>query len=143
MIDTKLKVVIMSTKKFFVYGTLKEGGYYAKEFDKFRIKTKSAKLNGYDLFNLGWFPGIIPGDGKVVGELHEYKDYDKVQSLMDSIEGYDEENEEDSLYLRKNALVTDEDGEETTAVVYVFNKKPGIMSEKVDGGVWDLSKYAS
>lgn len=130
------------TKKFFVYGTLKDGGHFASDFDEFREKTEVAELKGYDLFNLGWFPGIIPGNGKVVGELHEYKNHDEVQEKMDRIEGYNPNNEEDSLYLRKEASVTTESGEKTDATIYVFNKEPGIMSERIEGGVWDLEKYS-
>ena len=130
------------TDHFFVYGTLKEGGHFAPEFDPFRVRSKVATIKGYDLFNLGWFPGIVPGDGEVVGEVHEYENLDFVGRRFDGIEGYSEAREDSSLYLRRRVTVVTEDGEEVEANVYLFNKSVPADAEKIEDGVWDLVKYA-
>ncbi len=134
----------MTTKKFFVYGTLKEGGHFATDFDGVRLGSEVAKLDGYNLFKLGWFPGIVPGDGEVTGELHEYEDPDKTQKTMDAIESYFPDNEKESLYLRREVAVTTETGETITAIAYIFNGDMNAFgkAKKVEGGVWDLAKYA-
>ena len=47
------------TNKFFVYGTLKVGGRFAKSFDNLRSSFTEARIEGFDLFDLGNFPGIV------------------------------------------------------------------------------------
>jgi len=133
----------MKTECFFVYGTLKIGGRFAYDFDKYRITSQTATLKGYDLFNLGWFPGIIPGKGEVIGEVHEYKHADHVKNHMDAIEGYSSRNKDNSLYVRKETVVLTEDGKEIKANIYVFNQNIPDDAKKFEGGVWLLSKSSS
>lgn len=123
------------TDKFFVYGTLKAGGLFADDFDEYRISTKDAKLPGFELFNLGWFPAIQPGKATVHGELHEYEDPDLVTAMFDRIEGYTG-NPKNSLYDRRRVVVETEDGEEE-AWVYVFQ---GTVSKesRIESGVWEI-----
>jgi gamma-glutamylcyclotransferase (GGCT)/AIG2-like uncharacterized protein YtfP len=130
------------TDHFFVYGTLKEGGHFAPEFDPFRVRSQVATIKGFNLFNLGWFPGIVEGDGKVVGEIHEYENLDFVQRRMDGIEGYREGAEDSSLFIRRKVTVVTEDGKEVEANAYLFNKGVPSNAEKIEDGVWDLVKYA-
>lgn len=128
--------------KFFVYGTLKVGGAFAGVFDEFRINSKKAVLEGYDLYNLGWFPGIIEGNGKVMGEIHEYKseDIDWIRRQFDRIEGYSEIVPESSMYLRKELNIKTENGDIEEAYVYVFNKKnnEGLEHKKIEHGFWPV-----
>jgi gamma-glutamylcyclotransferase (GGCT)/AIG2-like uncharacterized protein YtfP len=122
------------SKKFFVYGTLKVGGKLAESFDETRETVVKAVLPGHDLFNLGWFPGIKPGEGAVHGEVHTYKR--DVTDHFDTIEGYNKKNEENSLYLRRTVTVKTEDGE-VEAEAYVFNR--GVYEEsKIETGVWPV-----
>lgn len=128
------------TEFFFVYGTLKEGGHFAADFDAFRVSSDKASLLGHDLYDLGWFPGIVPGSGKVVGELHEYSNPDVVQRAMDRIEGYtgDPDN---SLFVRKLVTVTiNATGEKVTCNAYAFNSDPTSSAKKIEDGVWELSR---
>jgi gamma-glutamylcyclotransferase (GGCT)/AIG2-like uncharacterized protein YtfP len=131
--------------KFFVYGTLKEGGYYAGHFDDYRTSNKVAVLKGHDLFSIGrktdaYFPGAVPGKGKIVGEVHEYGNAPDatVLTIMDSIEGYSEGDEVNSLYLRKKCEVELEDGTVETAYVYIFNRPIEDYYHKVEDGVWEI-----
>ena len=135
----------MSENKFFVYGTLKVGGRFAAYFDKIRTSSKPATLMHHDLFGIGPighapFPGAVPGTGNIVGEVHEYEGANirSVLRSLDSIEGYHEDDEESSLYLRTKKKVVLEDGEEVDAFVYIFNKKIASHYHKLEEGVWEV-----
>jgi gamma-glutamylcyclotransferase (GGCT)/AIG2-like uncharacterized protein YtfP len=127
----------MKTDFFFVYGTLKVGGKLAWQFDEVRTESVEAELEGYDLFNMGWFPAIFPGKGKVTGELHKYKDPTNVRNAMDFIEGYRPESGK-GMYIRKQATVKTKTGELFDANIYVFHTDPTKHSEKIDSGVWKV-----
>ncbi len=129
----------MKTDLFFVYGTLKVGGRFAKQFDSARLNSVKAEVEKFDLFDLGSFPGIKPGTGKVVGELHEYKDPEKVTHSMDMIEGYQPELR-DGMYLRRRVQVKTEAGEIKEANIYVFNFKVPKHAKKIESGCWPLPK---
>lgn len=127
--------------KFFVYGTLKVGGYFANIFDKFRVNSKRAVLKNHDLYDLGHFPGVMEGDGEVIGEIHEYKseNIDWILEQFDRIEGYSKTQPEKSLYLRKKLMVETEDGDEK-AFVYIFNASntKGLESKRLSSGFWSM-----
>ena len=97
----------------FVYGTLMQGesnhDYYLRDSS---CKGK-ATVSGFEMYDIGYFPGIVPGEGTVPGELFEV-DEDTLQSL-DGLEG------EGSLYIRKPVQVTLETGEKVFASIYVYN----------------------
>ena len=132
----------MANTLFFVYGTLKEGGHFAGSFDKDRISCRKAAALGFDLYNLGWFPGIVRGEGKVYGEVHEFDDKDgRILRAFDGIEGYSEKDD-DGLYRRRKIKVTTDQGEEVDAFVYIFNQAISEKSEHIESGEWDLEKYA-
>ena len=132
----------MKTDLFFVYGTLKIGGYFAEQFNDFRINSEKAENEGSDLFNLGSFPGIKPGKGKVIGELHEYIDPEKVTRNMDSIEGYHPEIR-DGMYIRRRVVVKTNSGQLKEAHIYVFNLKVPERAKKLTSGVWTSKQKQS
>ena len=129
----------MKTDLFFVYGTLKVGGLFATQFDDFRINSVNAEIEGYDLFDLGSFPGIKPGNGKVIGELHEYRNPEEVTKNMDRIEGYQPELK-DGMYLRRRVSVKTEDGKIKETNIYVFNLRIPDRAKKITSGIWKLPK---
>lgn len=131
--------------KFFVYGTLKVGGYFAENFDSVRKTVDKAVLKGYDMYGIGHtghaaYPGIVPGDGEVHGEVHTFdeKHQKAVLSAIDGIEGYHAADEKGSLYLRKKVPVQLEDGTEEEAFVYIFNNGIQKYYGKIEDGVWDV-----
>ena len=128
----------MKSKAFFVYGTLKIGGVFAKHFDEHRLSSEKATLKGMDLYEVGWFPGILPGKGPVIGELHNYKNPDTVLKHMDQIEGYND-NEND-LFKRECKTVITASGKEVEAIVYVYNNNVPSSLEIIENGIWDLNK---
>ena len=128
------------TDYFFVYGTLKVGGYYASDFDRLRVTAEIATIKGYDLFNLGSFPAIVEGDGEVHGELHEYAHPGVVTSIMDEIEGFNGDSES-SLYARKRIKIDVDSrcgGKTVDAIVYVFAQEIPEGASKIEDGIWRL-----
>ena len=125
--------------KVFVYGTLKEGGEFAKGFNKYRKSVQEATLDGFSLYCLGWFPGIVPGEGQVVGELHTYNHAAEktILRMLDQIEGYSSEYEETSLYLRRIVTVTTDEGEEE-AYAYIFNQGIPDDADIIKDGHWPI-----
>lgn len=124
-------------KKFFVYGTLKEGGFFADRFDPFRKSMEKGKIEGVEMLDLGGFPGAIPGEGTIFGEVHEYSNEDQVLKAFDRIEGYSEHDPEGSLYIRKEVEVTLESGKKVNATMYFFNRGGTDTARRVENGIWE------
>jgi len=130
--------------KFFVYGTLKVGGYFAKQFDYTRKSSKVATLHNHDLFVVGnvpsQFPGAVPGKGSIIGEIHEFalNQVMPITTCMDMIEGYSKKCEYESLYLRRILSVELEDGSLVDANVYLFNRPIKKQYKKIESGIWEI-----
>lgn len=130
---------------FFVYGTLKIGGYFANVFDRVRVSHCAATLDGYVMYSIGesktaLFPGIVPGAGTIHGEVHTFKEEYKneVLATMDSIEGFQEYDKKGSFYIRKKVTVTLNTGEKETVFAYVYNFDILDHYNKIENGVWDV-----
>lgn len=125
------------TELFFVYGTLKEAGYFAEAFDQFRVNSQKASIDGFAIYDLGSFPAIAKKEGCTVnGELHEYTDPEAVTMMMDNIEGYNEARDV-GLYLRRRLTVGLEDGTEVEANAYVFGSEIPEGAHEIKNGTWD------
>lgn len=100
------------TRKVFVYGTLMkdESNHHYLENGTF---LQGATLKGYDMYNVGYFPAIVPGSGKAIGELYEVPLSD--MSSIDMLEG------EGNLYIRKCGIA-EYSGEKTLAYVYEYSQ---------------------
>lgn len=100
-----------STRKVFVYGTLINGeanhGYLENS-----IFLAKATIDGYDMYDVGWYPAIVAGDNLIIGELYQVPLSD--MPSIDMLEG------EGSLYVKKCETVTDSEGNETLAYVYIY-----------------------
>ena len=87
-----------STRKVFVYGTLMTGESNHHFLENSTCLGKAA-IEGYDMYNVGGFyPAIIPGNARIIGELYEVHEND--MSSIDMLEG------EGSLYIRKCEITT-------------------------------------
>ena len=97
----------------FVYGTLMSGeansGYLQDS-----TFIGPATIEGYDMYDVGWYPAIIPGDGLVIGELYQVSPNDIPAINGLEAEGY--------LYEKKCETVPDAEGNKTFAFVYVYLK---------------------
>ena len=95
----------------FVYGTLMNG-----ESNHHYLKSSEclgpAVLEGYDMYDVGWYPAIVPGNGHAIGELYRVPIED-VPSI-DRLEG------EGTLYAKRCETVTDCEGNKSFALVYVY-----------------------
>lgn len=101
--------------KVFVYGTLKRGYWNHRLLEKSKFVGEGT-ISGYELYDLGSYPGIIPGEKKdeVDGELYEIDNETLIR--LDRLEG------EGFLYLRKEVEV-DINGHMEKVLIYVYNRK--------------------
>lgn len=102
-----------SKRNVFVYGTLMKGetNNHYLENSKF---SGMATIEGYEMYNVGWYPAIIDGDGLIIGELYQVPT-DDIPSI-DMLEG------EGSLYIKRCETVTDSKGKSSFAFIYIYNR---------------------
>jgi gamma-glutamylcyclotransferase (GGCT)/AIG2-like uncharacterized protein YtfP len=106
--------------QLFVYGSLLRGMSLSSHMKGCRF-IGPAWVHA-DLFFLGFYPGIIPGNQLVFGELYEVPD--KVLPGIDEVEEYYEENPEDSVYIRKPIIATRfADAARVEAFAYYYNRE--------------------
>lgn len=100
--------------KVFVYGTLKKG-YSNHRLLQTSEYIGNGKIEGYEIYDLGFYPGIVPGDRKdeVYGEVYEITEETLVH--LDRLEG------EGFLYIRE-VVEVEMDGGSVEASIYVFNR---------------------
>ena len=82
-------------------------------------------IRGFKMFNLGAYPGIEYGDGRVLGELYLVDDL--------TLEKLDILEEEGSLYIRTTSRVYTDDNE-YEAYVYVYNhevENPNYLGDRI------------
>jgi gamma-glutamylcyclotransferase (GGCT)/AIG2-like uncharacterized protein YtfP len=94
----------------FTYGTLMRG------YDLHRLLTPGAKLLGAGrvrgtLLDLGDYPGLVDGAGRVVGEVYRL-DEPELLAVLDRAEGYNFE--------RRRAIVTLATGRRARAWIYRY-----------------------
>ena len=100
--------------RVFVYGTLMKGYSNHQGILSGCSFIGKGELEGYRLYNLGWYPGIVPMAGEATkGEVYQVDE--PVISKMDRLEG------EGSLYIRKNVKILLESGQSVDTYVYVWN----------------------
>ena len=112
-------------KRLFVYGSLMEGFFnYKKSLEGMVISRKPAMVRGL-LYHqsLKGYPAMMAGEGWVRGEFLELKDYEKLISLCDEIEGFSGHGCGDNEYDRHVSPVVLENGEEVFAQVYWYARR--------------------
>lgn len=106
-----------------VYGTLKQGFALHSHLNRDPIDTQT--LVGFEMFDLGWYPGIFHSpypDETIHVELYEVDD-DELE-LLDQVEGAP------SLYVRKQVRT-----KHGNAWIYIKTGTPEGC-EKVESGEW-------
>lgn len=98
-------------RNVFVYGTLMKGEAN-EHYLEGSVNLAPATIKGYDMYDVGWYPAIVDGNGLVIGEL--YRVPLKDMPSIDRLEG------EGSLYAKRCETVTDANGESAFALVYVY-----------------------
>jgi gamma-glutamylcyclotransferase (GGCT)/AIG2-like uncharacterized protein YtfP len=84
------------------------------------------------LYDLGEYPGLVPGDGRVVGELYELRD-PAVLVELDRYEEYDARDRHGSLFVRRAVRLIEPPL--LDAWVYWFNGDVGARAP-VPAGDW-------
>lgn len=113
----------------FVYGTLMSTNRNNMVYLADSSYIGKGTLNGYDLYDLESYPGIVQGNGKVKGELYAVS-LDKLPEI-DRYEG------EGALYLRKLVQVCSEKNEKYSAFTYVYNKEiKGRIKTEYENQLW-------
>lgn len=117
----------MNKAKFFFYGTLRRGGAlhdWVGQLDGQFVT--DAVVAGYDLYNVAWFPGIVPNPkGHVGGEIFEFADGAQALRTLDKVEGTDA-----GLYRREQLP----DG----TYIYIYNLDLPERAVKIASGVWKI-----
>jgi gamma-glutamylcyclotransferase (GGCT)/AIG2-like uncharacterized protein YtfP len=126
---TKETIMERPLHTVFVYGTLKRGGGLHHYLARAKYLGEGS-LRNHEMFDLGWFPGVKPGDGQVHGELY---DVDAVTlANLDAVES------EGSLYLRRSLWVDVAPDLATRAYAYIY--KHSVEDDaKVESGVWEVA----
>jgi gamma-glutamylcyclotransferase (GGCT)/AIG2-like uncharacterized protein YtfP len=115
-----------------LYGSLRKHAGVGDEPDlSERLKPAGTAVIEGRLVDLGDYPGLIPGAGRVQAELYEVVDREAFQ-LMDRHERCDPTDVPGSLYLRRVVRLLQPS---VDAWVYVYNRDVGNAPE-VGGGDW-------
>ena len=83
-----------------------------------------------ELFDLGAYPGMRLGKGRVVAELYALLDASVIEAL-DEFEGFDAARPRESLYLRERTTLTEPSG--AHAWVYLYNAVPDASTRIIEG----------
>jgi gamma-glutamylcyclotransferase (GGCT)/AIG2-like uncharacterized protein YtfP len=114
------------------YGSLRRGlaGYRKLNMER-ALRYLGPCLIPGRLYDLGSYPGLVAGDGEVVGELFEMRN-DVVLRRLDVFEGFDARRPADSLFTRERVQLVEPD---VDAWVY-FHNRPKPSDRPVASGDW-------
>lgn len=125
---------LMSEKKgqkvyLFVYGTLMSTNRSNRAYLDDAEYLGKFTLDGYELYDLGSYPGIVEGNDKVKGELYAVS--------IDKLDDIDRYEGEGFLYTRKMVQILGEGNEKLNAYTYVYNKPvTGSMKINYENQPW-------
>lgn len=98
----------------FTYGTLMKGQSNHNHYLSDNQFVSNGTIEGFEMYDLGWYPGIVPGNGTVYGEVYAVSD-DELRAI-DRLEG------EGSLYIKTDVNVVLDSGKTIVAGAYVYNR---------------------
>lgn len=128
----------------FVYGTLIKGLHnYHRYLKGHVIKFEEATASGFELADInGAFPAAVPAPDweEVHGQIVTVKksEYDETLKSCDWLEGYSEQGEKYSMYLRRKAIYRTVNGNVGWAWIYIWNEKNSKISKdnRIPNGCW-------
>lgn len=113
--------------KYAVYGTLRlnQGNYnWCLRNKSEHLKTE--KLNGFKMYSVGGFPAVIEDENSSI-EVDIFEVNDKnVEEDMDMLEGYNPNNPESSMYIKKRI---------NDMYIYIWNGDVHNL-ELIESGNW-------
>ena len=100
--SAKGKVTKSAVNHLFIYGTLRGGEERSEILSEFSRKVyKDCKIRGRLIDLPGGYPGLISGDGSVVGEIHHTPKIQNVLKILDNdVEDFKGYGEDGSLFHR-------------------------------------------
>ncbi len=132
------KILDRNFPPVFVYGTLRRGQKnYGRFLEGRTCREIEAEAPGILFYETdGGHPYVIPGEGKVAGELMFLASdtYAETLEQLDALENYDPNREEESLYIRRRCLVFPRSGGVITAWMYFWNRQPEIRGRRITSG---------
>jgi len=115
----------------FVYGTLRSQGEPRGEGIR---SVGSAYVNGFTMYCLGGFPGVVEGEDQITGEVLEVSE--QHFNSFDRYEGYNPKEPEKGLYNRRKVSARLTNGETVEAWIYTFNNNQQREYPVVESGDW-------
>lgn len=114
----------------FVYGTLKCGQVRESAWPRRPLQIHPAVTRGV-LFDLGYYPALLPGDGLVSGELWCFDPTDLAATLkvLDAIEGH--AGTPDDLYVRRQIECRTDNGVTYCAYAYFYNRPRRLAAARL------------
>jgi gamma-glutamylcyclotransferase (GGCT)/AIG2-like uncharacterized protein YtfP len=124
--------------RVFVYGTLLRGKCNAGllEFGANILSVREARIGGR-LYDLGPFPGVLPGEGEgdaVAGEIYRLADMEASLRILDRLEGFQGYGRTDNVYRRSLVRAASEDGDRELAWVYIYLRT--VRGPRIASGDW-------
>jgi gamma-glutamylcyclotransferase (GGCT)/AIG2-like uncharacterized protein YtfP len=121
----------------FVYGTLRPGASSFGRVAPFARRILPAIVDGFELYDMGPYPMLVVGNGRVLGELImvEPTVYHYVLHVLDRYEGYDPQADS-GLFVRRQILATLESGESVSAWCYLGQPEGAETGRRVASGDW-------
>lgn len=125
------------SKPVFVYGTLRPGASAFGQVASFVRAVRPATLPQAALYDLGPFPMLAPGEGKVVGEILDLEPavYRFALQTLDRYEGYNARLDR-GLYVRREWEAVLDSGERVSVWVYVGAPHQVLTARLVPHGDW-------
>jgi gamma-glutamylcyclotransferase (GGCT)/AIG2-like uncharacterized protein YtfP len=120
----------------FVYGTLRRGQNNYSILQGHTIHEEEARLHSAQLYDLGFFPMAVEGEGVVSGELMHLRPgtYQEVLASLDMLEGVNREAPDTGFYRRVVRTVQAET--EQRAWVYLGNNVDMKDYPRIPHGDW-------
>ena len=116
-----------------VYGTLKRGNHNHRVMgDSEYIGT--ARISGFEMYSLGGFPGVLPGEGEITVEIFRVNNTRDAEYIY-RLEGYNgvRGHHRNSFYDTTDISVNI-DGQDYTAEMFIY--KGGRLNSRVESGEW-------
>lgn len=112
-----------------VYGSLKKGFHNDVHLEQANSFVGTGSISGFEMYDLGSFPMIVPGEGPVNVEVYDVSD--NVFRSLDCLEGFPH------FYDRKRTVVTYDNSDRQEKVWVYFGRHDQVKgSNKVDNGNW-------
>lgn len=118
--------------KVFVYGTLLSGEGNHGLLRGARLLEQDETPEGYIMYHLGGFPGVVPSDGTETVKGEVYAIDPAILARLDGLEGVNHRDPELGLYRRET--ITTQNGHEV--FIYIYNHMSRASYQVIETGSW-------